>query len=57
MIRIRVRVSLKFPDFSCILVENVEETSGGYDVEEISGGAYQSDWTGKGGCHWQSVVA
>ena len=22
-----------------------------YDVEETSGGAYQSDWTEKGGCH------
>ena len=22
-----------------------------YDVEETSGGAYQSNWTEKGGCH------
>ena len=28
-----------------------------YDVEETSGGAYQSDWTEKGGCHSQSEVA
>ena len=28
-----------------------------YDVEETSGGAYQSDCTEKGGCHLQSEVA
>ena len=27
-----------------------------YDVEETNGGAYQSDWTEKGGCHWQNDV-
>ena len=27
-----------------------------YDVKETSGGAYQSDWTEKGGCQRQSEV-
>ena len=33
------------------------EVAAEYDVEETSGGAYQSDWTEKEGCHWQSEVA